>query len=453
MGDMSFSEKAKQSRLWNPYLQKMPRKELDAMHLRRIQKLLKYAYDNTPMYRKLYDKVGLKPEDVKTWDDFYYKVPFTDKPDYLCEQAELDDQLMIPSRAGHTTKMSYYHQTSGTTGEPLREGYSLKDYTAFAECYAPTLWQLGIGPDDRAYFPWDFTMFMGLWSIYYACLRMGVSVYSGGGLDTKARVKQIFTLNPTMLIGTPTYILHIVEVAGKMGLDLRKSSVRIIGGGGEAGLGLLNVKNKLLEAFNAEIVWDAYGMSEIGVHPECPEHPSEFHVMEEWLHSYSIDTETGKPLLEDGQVGENIVTSYSHSFQPFIKYRSHDLVRRYRHKEHRCGWTWEVLEGGVLGRTDQMVTIRGVNVYPTAVGSILSQTEGVSIHYELHVNKVEEMDHMTIKFEVIQDFPADSYHLLEEKIAFICKEKIGVRFAVEAVAPGSLPRYEIKSKRFFDHRH
>jgi phenylacetate-CoA ligase len=251
--------------------------------------------------------------------------------------------------------------------------------------------------------------------------------------------------------GTPTYLLHLAEVAQAEGLDVRQAGVRLLVGGGEAGFSVPVTRQRLLELWGAEGVVDCYGVSEaLCVAVSCREWAGGVHEIEDAFHSYVVDPESGEPLGDAEAVGEHVVTSYVHFSQPIIKYRTHDLVRRNPHPDHGCGWTWGHWPGVVLGRTDFMVVIRGVNVYPTAVENLLGTVSGLSNHYELHVSRSEAMDRMLVRVEA-----ADSSVDLRVTVADLeerLRESLGVRLQAEVVAPGALPRYELKTKRFYDHR-
>lgn len=435
------------TRYWNEHTQRMPREKLDAWHLRRIQLLMKHAYEHTELYRRLYDAANLKPEDIRTWDDFYHKVPFSDKPDYVKDQQERAFAAQaMPLELLH----SYFH-TSGTTGAFLHEGFSLFDSNIGGDAFCYGLWDCGLRPGDSVYFCFPFGSWLGLWHQYWGCRRMGLTIYSGGGLSTEERIKAILDRKPTAVSGTSTYLLHLINVARKMGLDLQDAGIKYLVGGAEPGMNIPNTRRALEEGWGAVCV-EGYGLSEVlAIHMECRAHPGGVHAIESAYHEYSVDPETGEPV-GNGEVGENIITSFAHTWQPFIKYRTHDLVQRFRDHDHGCGWTWDYLHGGVLGRTDFMVVIRGVNVYPTAVENVLAKVPGSSAYYEIHLSREEGMDRMRVVAEAREDVPEASYEKLRQQAEDTYRQILGVRIKVQLVKPGSLPRYENKTRRIFDHR-
>ena len=443
-----YNPSAAASRFWNPYTQTMPREQLDAWHLRRIQLLIKHAYDNTPFYRRLYDQKGVKPEDIRTWDDYYHKIPFTDKPYYVQDQEGKDYGVAaLPKEY-----FAYDFRTTGTTGVPLREVFSLFDMARLGDQYLWGLWDSGARPGDSIYFCFDFGFWIGFWGLFHGMRRYGLTCISGAGLSSQDRIKQILALRPAVVTGTPTYFLHMADVSQQMGLDLREAGVRVLVAGGEAGFNIPATRKAVVEVWGCESALDLYGIGELGlVNNECGAHPGGVHMSEDGCHSYSTDPKSGEPVGE-GQVGENVITSFTHTTQPFIKYKTHDMVRRYKEFDHGCGWTWDYLEGGVLGRSDFMVVIRGVNVYPTAVENLLGQVKGLSHYHELHVSRESGMDRMLVKVEAETGVPVDTYPEFRQRTEAMYRDIMGLRLEVEVTAPGSLPRYQLKSTRVFDHR-
>jgi phenylacetate-CoA ligase len=433
--------------LWNPKLQTLSRPELDALHLRRIQDLVAYAYENSPLYRRIYDDAGIKPADIRTWDDFFVKLPFVDKPDLVADQ----DAGNFPAIAVPDEYQAIYFQTTGTTGKFLQESFTEWDMARLAQHYCYMLWDFGVRPTDSVLLYFNFNSWAGLWSFYWACRLIGIKVYSGSAMSTKERIAMLDEWKPTIVAATPTYLLHVAEVAQQEGVDLRTSSVRYVMGGGEPGLSIPVTRRAVEEAWGAEAM-DAYGVSEAAtVFASCKAaEGGGVHVIEDSYHAYAVD-DAGNPVA-DGEVGENIVTSYSHVAQPIIKYRTHDLVRLELDSDHHrsCSWSWAYLNGSVLGRTDYMVQIRGVNVYPSAVESMIGHVDGATNHYELHIMRDEGFDRMEVKVEAAND--AIDRDRLAQTLDEECRRALGVRLQFSVLEPGALPRYELKSRRMFDHR-
>ena len=434
-------------RYWNSATQTAPREVLDRWHLERVRAVVAWAYDRSPLHRQVYDEAGVRPEDIRTWDDFHHRLPFTDKPHYLAGQAESGVSAATLSEEHW---QQYFH-TSGTTGQFLHEVFTqFEMHKGGAQlCYG--LWDHGVRPGNSIYLAFDFGMWIGLWVFYWAARNLGLQIVSGGGVRGVERARQILERRPTIVAGTPTYLLHLAETAAAEGIDVRRAGVRVLTGGGEPGFSVPVTRQRLQEAWGAEVVLDCYGVGEaLFAGTSCREWAGGVHVVEDAFHSYVADPETGAPIEDDSVVGEHVLTSFVHLSQPFVKYRTHDLVRRQANPDHGCGWTWAHLPGVVLGRTDFMVVIRGVNVYPTAVENLIGSVPGLTSHYELHVSQVEAMDRMLVRVETADGSVDRS--AARSRLADELRENLGVRLEVEVVAQGTLPRYELKTKRIFDHR-
>jgi phenylacetate-CoA ligase len=269
-------------------------------------------------------------------------------------------------------------------------------------------------------------------------------------VSSAERVKQIMQRQPTVVCGTPTYLLHLAEIAEQEGIDIRQAGVRVLAGGGEPGLSVPVTRDRLKSVWGVEQLYDAYGVGEaLFIGQSCAQWGGGVHVIEDVCHSYTVNPETGEPTA-DGEVGEHVVTSYTHFTQPFIKYRTHDLVQIDQHPNHGCGWTWKHMPGSVLGRADFMVTIRGVNVYPTAVENLIGDLSDLTNHYELHISRQSGMDRMLVKVEAASH--QCDHQQLGDELGRHFREQLGVRLETEVLPPGSLPRYQLKTKRIFDTR-
>lgn len=435
------------TRFWNRATQTAPREVLDELHLRRIRRLVALAYERSPLHRRIYDEAGITPADIRTWDDFYHRLPFTDKPDYVSDQeANGYGGLALDQRHWQ----QYFH-TTGTTGRFLNEVFTQYEMHKAGSQYCYGMWNYGIRPKDSMFFCFDFGMWIGLWSFYWGARNLGLTIISGGGLSGLDRIRTIMELKPTIVTGTPTYLLHLAETAAAEGIDVREAGVKMLAGGGESGLSIPLTRRKLSEAWGTDQLYDAYGVGEaLFIGQSCREWAGGVHVIEDVAHCYAVDPASGRPLTDPGSVGENVITSYTHLAQPFIKYRTHDLVRLDPSPDHGCGWSWMHLPGTVLGRADFMVTLRGVNVYPTAVENLIGEMPGLSNHYELHVSRREGMDRMLVKVEAT--LGETDLHALGVGLADHIRSHLGVRLEVEVLPPETLPRYQLKTKRIFDHR-
>jgi phenylacetate-CoA ligase len=314
-------------------------------------------------------------------------------------------------------------------------------------------WAHGIRPKDIFYFAFPFGTFMAFWSAYFDALLLGAQVISGGGVDSKTRIHQIQQFRPTVLISTPTYALRLAEVAKEMGVDSRATSIRIISTAGETGSMVPALRRAMEEAWNAKAI-DLYGISELwgSTSWECPMHPDRMHLGESTAYGIVVD-ESGK-LVPSGEKGEFVLTNYEATIQPLIKYRTHDVVEW--HKEPcDCGRSWLSLRGGVLARTDQMVMIKGTNVYPSSIQALLGEVKGLSERIEIHMDRDEgdeAFDRVYAKVEPSSGVDGEKWSILKAEAEGLLRRRIGVSIPVEVVPPMSLPRYELKAKLVFDHR-
>ena len=444
-----LGSKARASRFWNEASETMPRAKLDALHLHRLRALVRYAYDFSPFYRRKLDAAGVKPEGIRSLEDYRRRVPLTDKSEFIHlqrEQPPYGPTLALPQEF-----IAHHSETSGTTGVPLAIPFSMLDTVRYGESWVYGYWGLGIRPGDSFYFAFGWGNFAGFWSAYWGARRLGCRVISGGGLDTKGHIEAILRLKPTVLISTPTFALRMASVAADMGVDLAKSSIKFTYHAGEPGPTALPAMRRQIERAWGAKAGELLGIAELDAFaPGCPNGDG-VHVNEMSVYAWQIDPASGNEVAE-GEIGENILTSFANSAQPLLNYRTHDLVRR--RSSCACGRTWAKFEGSVLGRTDFMVTVRGTNVYQTAVENLLGDVPGVSMHYELVFTREGGNDVMTVRFEPEKSIAGD--RALWEKTAREAAERIHkalhVRLEVTPVEPGSLPRYELKTKRIVDQR-
>ena len=432
---------------WNQYTETMPRAKLDALHLHRLKALCRYAYERSPFYRAKFDAAGLKPADIRSLQDFKRKVPLTDKSEFIDQQ--LAAPPYGPTLAVPEERVVHHCETSGTTGKPLGIPYTLYDTVRYGESWAHGMWALGIRPSDTFYFAFGWGNFAGFWSTFWGARRLGCRVISGGGLDTKGHINAIMRMKPTVLISTPTFALRMAAVAAEMGIDVSKSSIKFTYHAGEPGPTALPAMRARIEKAWGAVAGELLGIAEIDAFgPGCPVGDG-VHVNEMNVFTWSMDPASGREV-GDGEIGENIITSYSNGAQPLLNYRSHDLVRR--RSSCSCGRTWGKLEGAVLGRTDFMVTVRGTNVYQSAVENLIGEMEGVSNSYELVLTRQEENEAMTVRFEPLKIVGAERWDELARRMSDKIHQALHVRLECEAVPPDTLPRYELKTKRIIDQR-
>lgn len=434
---------------WNRYAETLSRKELDHLHLRRLQGMLRYAYARSMFYRRHWRAAGFHPDMVTSLDDFKRLVPVTDKRDFLSFQEEWPTYGLTV--AVGEQDIAHHAETSGSTGIPLRIPFTDYDVERYGESWIYGWWALGIRPTDSFYFAFNWGNYAGFWSAYWGVRRLGAKVFSGGGQSTEQHVENILRLKPTVLVSTPSYALRILEVAAAMGVDLAQSSIQYTYHAGEPGpCSLASVREKLDRGYGA-VSGELLGVAEVdAIAPGCRLRKG-VHMSEMSNYSWSMDPETGQEV-EEGAIGESVLTTYVNSAQPLINYRTHDLVRAFNHPVCGCGCTWRYLDGVVLGRSDHMVTVKGTNVYPSAVENLIAGVPGVSPHFQLVLSRQGSFDDLLIQFEPERSWSGQMGEKLAEEVVARIRDVVGVRLRAEVVPVGSIPRTDLKAKRIVDRR-
>ncbi|MEM9701996.1 MAG: AMP-binding protein, partial [Planctomycetota bacterium] len=360
----------------------------------KLRTLLTKAVPRSPFWARKLAVVELTS--VQTADDLG-RLP-------LCTKQELvDDQAAHPPFGTVLTRpaaeYNRVHQTSGTTGEPLRWLDDAESWAWFGRCWAEIYRFAGLTPADSLFFPFSFGPFIGFWAAFDAAASAGRFVIAGGGMSSEGRLRLISTVTPTVVCCTPTYALRLAEVAESIGFDLRGCSVRKLFVAGEPGGAVPEVRDRIEEAWNAT-VFDQWGMTELGSVTAVAEGDREaIYVLDREFVAEILDPETHEPVAA-GETGELVVTNLGRLGSPLIRYRTGDLVRRSA-EPSPIGLPYTRLEGGILSRLDDMVTIRGNNVFPSAVDAVLRTVDGVA-EYRVVVTTERAMPHLRIQVE-----PAD----------------------------------------------
>ncbi|MEW6635327.1 MAG: hypothetical protein AB1425_00775 [Actinomycetota bacterium] len=436
---------------WNEPAETMPREKLDELHLKKLKSVLRYAYEHSRFYRQKWDEVGFHPEDVKTLEGFKKNVPITDKADFLRYQEEFPPYGL--TLAVEEDFISHQSKTSGSTGTPLHIPFTLYDTEKYGESWIYGFWAIGIRPTDRFYFAFGFGAYAGFWSAYWAARRLGATVIPGGGADTEGHVKNILSQKPTVLIATPSYALRIAEQAKEMGHDLSESSIRFTYHAGEPGPCSIDAIRERLDREYGAVSGELLGVAELdAIAPGCP-HRRGVHMNEMNTFSWTMAPQSGEEVRE-GEIGENVITTFVNTAQPLINYTTHDLVQAYNHDiPCGCGRSWRYLDGAVLGRSDYMVTVRGTNVYPSSVENLVRRVDGVSQYFQLILSRNDSgLDEMKILMEPEKTLQIERWDSLGAEVQEVIKDNIGLRMDVEVVEPGTFPRTELKFKRILDKR-
>lgn len=408
----------------------------------RLRRCLEICLDSNPFYRRKLGPLGLTPETFEL--EHLDSLPLTTK------QELVEDQRLNPPFG---TDLAYpldryvrVHQTSGTTGRPLRWLDTADSWSEYLRSWQRVYRAIGLEPDDRVFVAFSFGPFIGFWGAFEAAQQLGALTLTGGALSTEERVRQIVELEVTVVVCTPTYALRMAEVASQIGVDLASSPARITLHAGEPGASLPAVIERLEDAWGARC-WDHVGATELGAWG-YPGSSGRMFVDEERFVAELIDPDTGDPVPPEpeGARGELVLTNLGRLGSPLLRYRTGDLVHLVPGNESEPR-TW--LRRGVLGRVDDMFVVRGVNVFPSAIDDIVRGVDGIA-EYRATVRRRVEMTEVELEVEPLQGVQGDNGKTgdVATKVSKALRERLSLRVSVREVEPGSLPRWELKAKRF-----
>ncbi|MDO8688808.1 MAG: phenylacetate--CoA ligase family protein [Dehalococcoidia bacterium] len=441
----------RQTGFWNPKSELASREELRQLQLRKLQTTAEWAYARSPFWRRKLDAAGVRPGDIRSLDDIR-RLPFLTKQEWV--KGQEDEPLYGDYPAAPPEVAIRYHQTSGTSGRtPLRVLDGRKDWEWVAEMWAYGIYGFGVRSNDIAYVPFSYGIFIGFWGAHNALEKMGVLTIPGGGQSTEVRVNQILELGATVIVATPTYALRLAQVAGQMGIDLaRDSKVELLIHAGEPGANIPSTKQAIQDAWGGR-AGDFPGMTECGTifAFECNEQPGAIHIIEDHFIEEVIDPDSGEPVGY-GERGERVMTSFGRGIMPVLRYRTSDLVEKIEASSCPCGRTFDLYQGGIIGRIDEMKIIRGVNVYPSAVENIVRGYHEVN-EFQILITKTGHLDEIKILVEPTQDTDSGTYGNLAARLASeLANAHEGLRFVIEVVEPATLPTFELKARRLKDMR-
>ena len=404
--------------------------------------LLRTVIPANPFYSLKFDTADA-PRKIGHLGQFAERIPFTTKQELVA------DQLATPPYGTNLScpldRFVRCHQTSGTAGVPLRWLDTAESWEWMLNNWVEILQSAGVSGADRVFCAFSFGPFIGFWLAFEAAQRMGCLVLPGGGLSSAARLQSILDQGATVLCCTPTYALRLAEVAAQERLDLNTGAVRLIIVAGEPGGSIPATRQQIEQAWPGARVYDHHGMTEVGpVSFECPAHPGRLHILESSYIAEIVHPETGR-ALEPGQVGELILTPLGRTGMPLLRYRTGDLVKSALDSFCQCGRSDLALEQGIIGRTDDMVVVRGVNVYPSAVEEIV-RSSGEVAEYRVHVSSAQGLVEMSLEIEPKPECEDVSGLVRNLERGF--DHALALRVPVRVVASDSLPRFELKSKRW-----
>ena len=430
--------------MFNPQAEAMPVKELRKLQGERLKSLVQRAYDNVPFYRAKLDAQGVKPADVRGIEDIA-KLPFTLKPEFR-------EQYPFGMFAAPMKDIVRIHASSGTTGKPTVVGYTKNDVDNWAECAARSLACGGATAHDVVQIAYGYGLFTGGLGMHYGAEKLGAAALPMSSGNTEKQIMLMKDFGVTVLCCTPSYALQIAEVAAQMGEDLMKLPLKSGHFGAEPWTEAM--RKRIEELFPLKAL-DIYGLSEVagpGVANECLEQRG-LHVFEDHFYPEIIDPETGDPL-PDGQKGELVFTCLTKEGVPLIRYRTRDITMILDEGPCPCGRTSRKI-ARLMGRTDDMLIIRGINVFPSQVEDVLVRIEGVHPQYLIVVDRQGNLDTMEIKVEVTEALFSDEVKKLEalrDKIHHQIKTMLNVSAKITLVEPKTIERTLGKAKRVQDLR-
>ena len=436
-----------QSIYWNPLLETMPREKLRDLQVRKFKRIMEWAYRNSPFYGKLYKDAGIEPGDIKTYEDIK-KVPKTDKGMLREVQSRppfpYGDILAVP-----LNQVTEFRQTSGTTGTPVYQADTWQDWDWWAESWAYILYAQGYRDTDRMFIPFGYNIFVAFWAAHYAAEKLGCEVVPGGVLDTEARILKMQELKCTAFGATPTYVLGMADTARKMGIDPRSIGIKKITCAGEPGASIPTTKQRIEDAWGAR-VYDHVGATEIGAWSYNCTAQRGLHVNEGLFLVEIEDVETGEIIETPNRNGKMVITAFDRMAKPCIRFDSKDVIR-WADYDCDCGRTFRIIDGGVVGRADDITKVKGVLLAPTAIEEVVRSFSELSDEYEVVVSKKGDIDDILLKIEIKPEFLGEKDALLV-RLKDQLRVKTNLGYKMEIHPFGSLPRYEVKAKRFKDLR-
>lgn len=414
----------------------MPLKE--QLHL--FREMLKHVLETNTFYKKKLNEVGIThPDKVQTLTD-YQELPFTTKDELSADQV---------SHPPYGTNLTYplerytcLHQTSGTTGAPLRWLDTRESWDWWGKCWRDIYEAAGVTSSDRIMMAFSFGPFIGFWSAYHGAQQLGALTIANGGFSSEQRLRVILSNGITVLVCTPTYALRLAEVAKQLGINLNADSkIRVTIHAGEPGTSIPATKQRIENCWGAR-AYDHAGATEVGAWGVMCNPQASVHLNEDEFICEVLNPETENPADE----GELVITNLGRVGMPVIRYRTGDYVRL-KSVACECGSRHRALEGGVIGRLDDAIIIRGLNVYPATIENIILQYPDVQ-EFSVRTYRTETLDELEVQIESTHPNPTDTARAVTDAI----RNALGLRTIVKIVPHGTLPRYELKSKRFRDER-
>ena len=424
-------------------IETLPREEIEKIQLERLKHQVQYCMDNVPFYHKRLTEAGVTADKIKTLSDIQY-IPYTTKTD-------IRDNYPFGLFAKPMKEIVRIHASSGTTGKPTVVGYTRNDLNNWSDCVARLCAAVGVHDGDIAQISFGYGLFTGALGLHYGLEKLGCAVIPISSGNTQKQAMILKDFGTSVLISTPSYAMYMSEVAHEMGISNDELKLRIGLFGSEGCTDAL--RDKIEKGFGL-FSTDNYGMSELmgpGVSGEC-EYRCGLHFAEDHFLPEVINSETGE-VLPRGEKGELVVTTLTKEGIPLLRYRTKDITRIH-YEKCKCGRTHARMEK-VQGRSDDMLKIRGVNVFPSQIESVMANIEGISPHYELILTRKNYTDYLEVRIEIIDESlleKLENLEKLQKEAADKLKTVLGIQAKVTLVAPKSIQRYEGKAKRIIDKR-
>jgi phenylacetate-CoA ligase len=436
------------SRIWKPEIETMPREQLRELQSRRLREQVAYVHERSAFYRRKFDEVGLEPGDVQGIEDLH-KLPFIGKDELRRSQDE------TPPFGAHVCapqeQIAWLPSTSGTTGTPLLLPRTAEDIETWTELNARAFTAVGIGPEDIYQNILTYNWIYGGMALHWGAQRTGATVVNAGMGGTEKQMWALKYMGTTAFHATPSYLIHLGNRFAASG-ETEQLKVRSIVAGGEVGMAGAEAKARLRTLFPAvRTLADVGGVTDVGtmIWAECGE-MNGGHLAEDSVICEVLDTETGEPVAP-GEVGELVFTDVVTKGAPLLRYKVNDLTR-IDEEPCACGRTLARIPDGILGRADDMLTVRAANVYPSAIDEIVKSFDELGGEYQVVIDKPQDLDVMTLRLERSGELSADGERDLVRRLDDRIKMNFGSRAEIELLDPGTLPTFVYKAKRIIDKR-
>jgi phenylacetate-CoA ligase len=427
--------------------------ERDAASLAQLQRQLQRCYGELPFYKRHWDAHGFHPDQATSWEEFTRRCPILTKKELIADQQAHPPFGTYLGIEEH--EIWRIHGSSGTSGTPTIYGVAEEDWERGKEIFAITHWAMGVRPSDRVHYVFPFGMFFGGWAMLMGAESVGATTFPIGAAETTRHLEMLELLQCTVIEGTPSYMLHMAEVAERVGFDTRNSSLRRALVGGEPGGSIPSTRAQIMEKWGLESVCDSGTSSEM--FPFCTQadcvHMNGLHVYSDEVWTEIVDLEDPNRHMPEGEVGNTVYTHLWRRSQPMIRYLVADRASMIS-DPCPCGRTYRTLPGGLLGRSDDMLVIRGANVYPSMIEHALRSVDGLGLEFRINVSRNGSLDELSVSSEVAEAWSgsAEDRAALVGRAEAALKHHCLIRVPIELVDANTFERATLKARRVIDTR-